>query len=65
MVISTFEHEYPIKGVKETNELYSSYICRNMSGGGLCRVLSIKDRELFPSLVSWLTDRLYRTLQLR
>lgn len=56
VTISTYEHDYPVTGVKETNELYDSYICRNVSGGGLCRILSIKDRSLFPSLVSWLTD---------
>ena len=56
MIISTFEHDYPITGVRETNELYNSYICRNVSGGGLCRILSLKDKNSFPQLVSWLTD---------
>ncbi len=55
-MISTYEHDYPITGVKEQNELFSSYICRNVSGGGLCSVLSIHDRSLFPSIVSWLYD---------
>ena len=48
-MISTYEHDYPITGVREQNELFSSYICRNVSGGGLCTILSVHDRKLFPS----------------
>ena len=58
MVIRTFEHEYPVIGVKENTELYDSYICRDAASSGLCRILSIKDRSLFPGLVSWLTDNI-------
>ena len=58
MVISTYEHNYPIVGVKETSEVYDCYICRNISGGGLCRILCIKDRRLFAELAGWLTDNI-------
>ena len=58
MVISTFEHDYPIVGVKQTGEVYDCYICRNISGGGLCRIMSIKDRSLFAELAGWLTDNI-------
>ncbi|MBP5462944.1 MAG: hypothetical protein J6Y20_12595 [Lachnospiraceae bacterium] len=55
-MISTFETDYPITAVRETNETYNSYLCRNMRDGGLCGILSIHDKSLFPSIVSWLTD---------
>ncbi len=58
MVISTYEHDYPIVGVKQTGQVYDCYICRNSSGGGLCRILSIKDRSLFAELAGWLTDNI-------
>ena len=56
MMISTYEHDYPITGVREQNDLFSSYICRNVSGGGLCTILSVHDRKLFPELAGWLSD---------
>ncbi|MBO4653280.1 MAG: hypothetical protein J5649_08205 [Lachnospiraceae bacterium] len=55
-MVSTFEHDYPITGVRETNEVYDSYLCRNVAGGGLCSILCIHDRSCFPSLVGWLTE---------
>ena len=55
-MISTFETDYPITAVRETNETYNSYLCRNLRDGGLCRILSIHDKSLFSSIVSWLTD---------
>ena len=60
MIIRTFEHEYPVIGIKETTEKYDTYICRDVSGGGLCRIMSIKDSSLFPDLVSRLTDTIDR-----
>ena len=56
MIIHTYEHDYPISSVKETNDTYDCYICRNMTDGGFCRVMSIKDKTYFPGLVSWLTE---------
>ena len=56
MIIHTYEHDYPISSVKETNDTYECYICRNLTDGGFCRVMSIKDRAYFPGLVSWLTE---------
>ena len=56
MVIRTFEHEYPVIGIKEQTEQYDTYICRDAASKGLCSVISIKDSSLFPMLVSWLTD---------
>ena len=61
MVISTFEHDYPVLGVKETNTVYNCYICRNISGGGLCRILSIKEKALFSGLTGWLTDTINKS----
>ncbi len=60
MVIRTFEHEYPIIGVKENTEKYDSYICRDVASSCMCRIMSIKDRSLFPELASWLTDNIKR-----
>lgn len=60
MVIRTFEHEYPVIGVKESGEQYDTYICRDVSNGGMCRIMSIKDRSMFPEIVSWLTDTINR-----
>ena len=60
MVISTNEHDYPIVGVKQRGEVYDCYICRNICGGGLCRIFSIKDRSLFAELAGWLTDNINR-----
>lgn len=56
MVIRTSDNEYPVIGVKENTEKYDIYICRNITGKGLCRIMSVKDSELFPELVSFLTD---------
>ena len=56
MIIRTFEHEYPVIGIKESTEKYDTFICRDVSGGGLCRIMSIKDSTLFADLVSRLTD---------
>lgn len=60
LVIRTFEHEYPVIGVKQQTEQYDVYICRDVSGNCLCRILSIKDKSLFAELVSWLTDNINR-----
>ena len=54
MIIRTFEHNYPVIGVKENTDLYDVYICRDTDGRGLCRIMSIKERRLFPELVNWL-----------
>lgn len=55
MVIETFEHKYPVCCVKEINDKYESYICRNVTDGGLCSVLSLKDKRLFPGIIEGLT----------
>lgn len=55
MVIETFEHKYPICCVKEINDTYESYICRNATDGGLCSVLSLKDKRIFPGIIEGLT----------
>lgn len=60
MIIHTYEHDYPISSVKETNNTYDCYICRNLTEGGFCRVMSIKDKSYFPGLVSWLTETVNR-----
>ncbi len=60
MIIHTYEHDYPISSVKETNETYECYICRNLTDGGFCRVMSVKDKAYFPELVSWLTETVNR-----
>ncbi len=56
MIIKTFEHQYPVIGIKEGTDIYDIYICRDYDGSGLCRVMSIKDRSLFHELVSWLSE---------
>ena len=60
MIIHTYEHDYPISSVKEKNEIYECYICRNLIDGGFCRIMSIKDKAYFPGLVSWLTETVNR-----
>lgn len=47
-------------GVKQTDEHLDCYICRNVNGGGLCRIVSIKDKKLFPELSGWLADNIDR-----
>ncbi len=58
LIISTYEHDYPVVGVKESNEVYDCYICRNVSSGGLCRIMSIKDKRLFAELTGWLIEKI-------
>ena len=55
MVIYTYGHEYPVTSVQRTGDDYYIYIC-TCEGGGLCRIMSIKDKSLFPELVSWLSE---------
>ena len=55
MVIYTYGREYPVTSVQETNDAYSVYICVDLKNAGFCRILSVKDRTLFPELVSWLS----------
>ncbi len=56
MIIYTYGHEYPVTSVQKTNERYSIYMCTNSRDGSLCRIMSVKDRSLFPELVSWLSN---------
>jgi len=56
LVIHTFEHEYPVSYVKEISDISESYICRNNAEGGLCRILAIRDKSLFPAIIPRLTD---------
>ncbi len=60
MILRTYEHDYPVIGITESTEKYDTYICRDISGGGLCRIMSIKDSSLFTDLVSRLTDTIDR-----
>ena len=59
MIIRTYEHEYPVSSVSETNAAYDMYICRNEADGGFCRIMCVKDRSLFPDIVSRLTSELH------
>ena len=56
MIIKTFEHQYPVIGIKEGTDIYDIYICRDHDGRGLCRIISIKDRSVFHQLVNWLSE---------
>jgi len=56
LVIHTFEHEYPVTFVKEISDTREIYICRNAAKGGLCRILAISDRGLFPGILPGLSD---------
>ena len=55
MVIYTYGHEYPVTSVQKTTDGYNCYICNDIVNGGFCRILSIKDKSIFPELVSWLS----------
>ncbi len=55
MIIYTYGHEYPVTSVKETNDKYNVYICTDSTNGGFCRILSVKDKSVFPELVEWLS----------
>jgi len=55
LIIYTYGHEYPVTSVQETNEKYNCYICTDSVNGGFCRILSIKDKSVFPELVEWLS----------
>ena len=56
MTIRTSEKIYPVVGIKEQNENYDIYICRDAATRELCSILRLKDSTLFPVLVNWLTD---------
>ena len=60
MIIRTSENEYPVIGVQNTAEQYDMYICRDVTAGGLCRIMRIKDSGRFAELVSYLTDAVNR-----
>lgn len=60
MVIRTSDNEYPVIGVKENTEKYDIFICRDVKGKGLCRIMSVKDSQTFPELVRFLTDTVNR-----
>ena len=55
MVIYTYGHEYPVTSVQKTTDEYNCYICTDSVNGGFCRIISIKNKALFPELVSWLS----------
>ena len=55
MVIYTYGHEYPVTSVQKTTDEYNCYICTDNVNGGFCRIISIKNKALFPELVSWLS----------
>ena len=57
MVLKTYEHDYPITSVMESNDIFDLYICRNVSGGGLCRIMCVKDKRFFPEIVGWLSEK--------
>ncbi|MBQ3842584.1 MAG: hypothetical protein II820_07820 [Ruminiclostridium sp.] len=56
MVIYTYGHEYPVTSVHKSTDVYSCYICTDNRNGGFCRIMSIKDKSLFPELVGWLSS---------
>ena len=56
MVIYTYGHEYPVTSVQKSTETYDCYICNDNENGGFCRILSLKDKTVFPELVGWLTQ---------
>ena len=55
MTIYTYGHEYPVTSVQKDTDVYSIYICTDSVNGGFCRIMSVKDRSLFPELVGWLS----------
>ncbi len=56
MVLRTYEHEYPIISVVESNHTFDLYICRNISGGGLCRILCVKHKKMFTDIIGWVSE---------
>jgi hypothetical protein len=55
LVIYTYGHEYPVTSVQKSTSKYNCYICNDNVNGGFCRILSLKDKTIFPELVSWLS----------
>ena len=55
MVIYTYGHEYPVTSVQKSTDEYNIYICTDDRDGGFCRIMSIKNKALFPELVGWLS----------
>lgn len=55
MIIYTYGHEYPVASVQKDTDVYSIYICTDSKTDSFCRIMSIKDRGLFPEIVGWLS----------
>ena len=55
MTIYTYGHEYPVASIQKSTDTYDCYICTDNVNGGFCRILSLKDRTVFPELVGWLS----------
>ena len=56
MTVYTYGHEYVISSVQETNEKYNIYLSKDRDSGGFFRLLCVKDRTLFPVIVSFLAE---------
>ena len=56
MIIYTYGHEYSVASVLKDTDVYSIYICINNNSDSFCRIMSIKDRSLFPEIVGWLSE---------
>ncbi len=56
MLLQTFENDYKVTCVKERAIEYDYYICKNENKGGFFSVLAIKNKKLFPSVISFLAD---------
>ena len=55
-MIYTYGHEYTVSSVQKTTGEYDCYICDDPVNGGFCRIISIKNKMLFPELVRWLSE---------
>ena len=55
MIIYTYGHEYTVTSVQKSTDKYDCYICGDSTNGGFCRILSLKDKTVFPELVGWLS----------
>ena len=55
MTIYTYGHEYPVTSVLKDTDTYSIYMCNDIVNDGFCRIMSIKDKSLFPDIVGWLS----------
>lgn len=57
MTVYTYGHEYLISSVQGTNDKFDIYLSKDRTNGGFFRLLCVKDRTLYPGIVSFLAEK--------